>query len=150
LEQATNDIESNQASYAVISFPAALVPKEYQNVVIARWLRSLREDNEYFGRIEKRPYFKVYDAFIKTILLRPHATVKFAVLSDDKDVVLGWCVTEGSALHYVHVHAAQRGQGIAKTLIPDNIEYITHVTSLGDKLLRSKKFTKEIQFNPFI
>ena len=55
-----------------------------------------------------------------------------AVLTDDYDVALGFSVSEGCKLHYVHVHKDMRKQGIARSLDSNfEVEVITHLTKMS-------------------
>ena len=149
LETRTDDIGQTQsvATYSIIVFPGNTLPEEYQNVVLARWLRTLRFGNEYFKLIDKNVYFTTYNEYIKSILVRPTVSIKLAVLTEDPDVVLGWSVSEGKTLHYVHVQKDQRSQGIGLSLIPTDTDTFTHLTKAG-ALLWTSKFPAAI-FNPF-
>jgi GNAT superfamily N-acetyltransferase len=73
--------------------------------------------------------------------------VRLAVLSDDRDVVLGFSVSREDILDYVHVHKDMRKQGVATSLIPKDIKIITHLTKTA--LLVWPKY-ENITFNPFI
>lgn len=147
LETRADEIEQKISSYRVLTYKASEIPLTYQNVVLARWLRSLKRLNEYFKLIDNNAYFNVYEKYIKTIISRPMAIARFAVLNDDHDIVLGWSITEGSALHFVHVQELNRKAGIGINLIPSDIKYITHTTRHWDKYL-GKHF--KVIFNPFI
>jgi len=72
--------------------------------------------------------------------------VKLAVLSDN--TVLGWSMIENQTLHYVWVKKEVQRQGIAKSLIPKDIEAITHLTNKGISVWVSKY--PNVKFNPFI
>ncbi len=145
----TPTIQEETPTYSIISYPAAHLPHEYRNVILARWLRSLRNLNDYFKLIDKEAYFNVYEKFIKMILDRPTVLIKLAVLTKDRDVVLGWSVLEGTALHYVHVQEDSRKKfGICSNLIPKDIKYFTHITKHWLSIWNNKY--KSAKFNPFI
>ena len=138
-----------EASLSIISYPSNTLPQSYRNVIISRWLRSLRHLNDYFKLIDKDSYFDVYERYIKLILARPDTAIKLAVLSDDHDVVLGWSVLENNTLHYVHVKEGEaRKTGISNLLIPRNIKYCTHITKHWLDIW-PKKY-KHIIFDPFL
>lgn len=136
-------------AYDVIAMPAKDLSNEVRNLILSRWLRSLRFGNDYFKLISPASYYANYDDFIQRLLA--HAWVRLAVLADDRDVVLGFSVyrhtLEGGILDYVHVHKDQRRQGIARRLVPDATHTITHLTRTGLTLWGSKR--PEWKFDPF-
>lgn len=135
------------SSYSIISHPGQELPESYYNMVLSKWLRSLRYGNDYYKLADSIPYFRRYSEYIRQVLWRPNTIVRLAVLTDDHDVALGWCVMEGDILHYVHVHKDHRKQGIAKSLVLKNVGTITHLTHVGLSIWGSKM--KNVVFNPF-
>ncbi len=133
---------------SIISYPAITLPTSYHNVIIARWLRSLRHLNDYFRLIDKKAYFETYEKYIKNILTRPNAFIKLAVLANDTDVVFGWSVNEKTTLHYVHVQELYRSRGIGSMLIPKETTNCSHITKHWLEIW-PKKYQK-VTFNPFI
>lgn len=97
--------------------------------------------------MDAEAYFKVYNAYIETLLHRPFATVKLAVLADNFDVVLGWALMEPNKLHYVHVQKDQRKQGIARELCSQSFDTITHLTNIGLSIWAKK--LPLVKYNPF-
>jgi hypothetical protein len=159
MDPSTADIQPQEAPafYTVISYPAHSMPDAYRNLVYSTWLRSLRFGNEYFKLISSDAYYSNYDVYIKSLTNRPNSTLKLAVLSDNHDVVLGWSLTEGTTLHYVHVQKDVRKNGIARSLMPANINTITHLTTVGATIWASHCISKPsdtsnkpvVIFNPF-
>ena len=139
--------DEKESSYQVIAFRGTELPGQYLNMVLSKWMRSLKHGNEYFKLIHSDSFFKAYDRYIKSILLRPDTTVRVAVLSDDRDVALGWSVIENSTLHYVHVQADQRNKGIGKSLVPRGIQQFSHLTKTG--LAIWAEALPHAIFNPF-
>ena len=137
-----------ESSYQVISYPGPTLPEQYQNLVFSKWLRSNRFGNDYMKLIDSNAYFNAYHNYIESILKRHECVVRLAVLADDKDVVLGFSVSEPSVLHYCHVHKDQRKQGIATSLLPKDIEIFTHLTKTAMSIWNSK-YPNWI-LNPFI
>jgi hypothetical protein len=133
-----------QASYTILNTP----PKRYEAYIFSKWLRSLRYGNEYFKLVDQDVYFGVYHFYIKKILEKPETETRFAVLSDDHDVVLGFSVTRKNILDYIYVHKDHRKMKVATHLLPENIDTITHVTKIGLSIWGSK-YT-HWKFNPFI
>jgi hypothetical protein len=142
----TTSADIEQEEYKVISYCGALLPKNYRNMVFSRWLRSLRFGNRYFKIIDQEPYFRVYHAFIESILAKQFTTVKLAVITNEPDVCFGWSVCEPQTLHYVHVQRDYRQSGIGTSLIPKDIKTITHVTNAWEEIWHKYPHTK---FNPF-
>jgi GNAT superfamily N-acetyltransferase len=116
-------------------------------LIFSKWLRSLRYGNDYFKLIDPPAYYAAYHRFIQNILNHPDTSVRLAVLSDDADVVLGFSVSRGTILDYVHVHKDQRRQGIGRQLVPKGIDTITHLTRTGLSIWGSKM--AGVKFNPF-
>lgn len=136
------------ASYKIISIRGRDLPKSYQGFVLAKWLRSLKRGNDFFRLIDSENFFTYYDAFIKLTLSRPNTQVRLAVLSDDNDVVLGFSIVEGKTLHYVFVQKDLRRQGIGFSILPKEIESITHLTKTG--ITFWTKLFPWAKFKPFI
>lgn len=141
-----NGVEKTpSSSYTIVQYKGSDLPEQYKALVFSKWLRSLRYGNEYFKLIDQEIYFSVYHRYIEVLLSRNLSSVYLAVLSDDRDVVLGFSVTEPGKLHYVHTHKDQRKQGIARSLCKD-IKTVTHITNDG---LKAWAKHPEIKFNPF-
>lgn len=137
----------SEDSFDVISFQGDQLKPSFQALVYSRFLKSLRYGNDYFRLIESKPYFDVYHAYLATILTRENTRVKFAVLSENHDNVLGFSITEPNKLHYCHVQKDYRRQGVAKALCSEPFHVITHLTNVGASIWNNK-FPK-VQFNPF-
>lgn len=148
LETKADDKQEIASSYSVISYPGTSLPDTYQNLIFSKWLRSLRYGNDYYKLIDQDAYFIAYHAYISKLLAQPDAIVRLAVLTDDPDVVLGFSVTRGTTLDYVHVHKDFRKQGIGTTLVPKDIHSITHLTKIGMAIWNAK--LAHAKFNPFI
>lgn len=140
-------MEKENSSYKVIAFKGIDLKNQFRNMIYSKWLRSLRHGNDYFKLIQSDIYYEVYQKYIDLILNRPSTIIRIAVLTDANDVALGFSVSEGSKLHYIHVHKDLRRQGIARSLVPFDIEVITHLTKMSMPIW-SAKAPKAI-FNPF-
>lgn len=134
-------------SYRIIAFSGLELPLQYRSLVYSKWLRSLRYGNDFFKLIEADAYYNAYHKHISLILSAPGSMVRLAVLSDDKDVVLGFSVSRFLALDYIHVHKDHRKCGIGTKLIPVGIDTITHVTKTALIIWPSKY--GHWKFNPF-
>jgi hypothetical protein len=135
-------------TYTVIAYSARTLPDQYRNMIYAKWLRSLRFGNDYFKLIDSDDYYLTYHRYITNLMQQPSATVRLAVLSDDRDVVLGFAVTRGNILDYVHVHKDHRKCKIGTHLIPCGIDTITHLTRTAMAIWGSKY--SNWKFNPFL
>lgn len=142
----TNNITD---SYKITPYLWATLPESpnYKNMIISKWLRSLKHGNDTFELTDSKSYYAHYSKYIESVLNRPLTVIRVAALVDDPDVALGFSVSEKQTLHYVHVHRDQRRQGIATALLPTKVSTITHVTHDGVKFW-NKKFKSAI-FNPF-
>jgi hypothetical protein len=136
-----------KASYLVVPHLGSALPENYRNMVLAKWLRTLRFGNDFFRLIDSNSYFAAYQQYIKNVLLKPQCIVRLAVLSDDEDVCLGFSVSEPEALHFVWVHKDNRKIGIGNALVQFPFKYITHLTNTG-MTIWNKKY-KDCKFNPF-
>lgn len=121
----------------------------YINLIYASWMKSLRYGNPWFKDIDSQAFYRVYETLIESILVRPETAVRLALLNDDPDICIGWSVSEGKTLHYVYVKGdiQARRNGIGKSLVPEGIDTITHLTKDGRAIWKLKG--KAIKFNPF-
>lgn len=140
--------EEENASYDIISFPSAELPEDYKGLVYSRWLRSHRYGNFLFKMVDSDVYYDRYSKYIDTLLAKPESKVRLAVLSDNHDVALGFCVHRNDILDYVHVHYGCRSAGIASNLVPDKISYITHYTYMGSRFVTDRY--GGFRFNPYL
>jgi hypothetical protein len=136
-----------KASYSVVPYLGRDLPDAYRNMILAKWLRTLRYGNDFFRLIESSAYFASYQKYIKEILSRPECIVRLAALSDELDTCLGFSVSEPDVLHYVWSHKDNRRMGVAKALVPFHFNITTHLTTVGMSIW-SKKLP-HVQFNPF-
>ena len=134
-------------AYGMVDISGDRLPPELRNLVLSRWMRSLRFGNDYFRLMVPESFYASYQRFINRILSDPDAVVRFAVLADDRDVVLGFAVSRAHVLDYVHVHKDQRRQGIAAALMSPQFDTITHLTRTGLTIWGSKR--PEWKFDPF-
>lgn len=144
-----DEIQLIPSSYEILAFPAKHTPDQYLPLIFSKWLRSLRFGSDAFKHIESTYYYREYHKFIESLLEKPDAIVRLAVLSDNHDVVLGFSVSREDVLDYIHVHLDQRRQGIAKKLAPIGITAFTHYTNTAGLIWRSEKY-KHLEFKPHI
>ena len=136
-----------QASYKVMVWHANALPESYKALIYSKWLRSLRYGNDYFKLIDQKAYFRVYHKYIERVLTSPGSVVRLAVLGDDSDVVLGFSVSHGDTMDYIHVHKDYRRKGIGTSLLFKSVDQITHVTKNGISFWTAR--CPNAIFNPF-
>lgn len=138
---------SEKKSLVVVrAYPGTSIPDCYINLVKSRWIRTYRRDNDFMKMTYAPSYYANYNAYIQSLLQRPKLEVRFAVLAEDTDVVLGFSVLERDVLHYVHVPKAYRKKGIAGLLVPKDISWATHITKIG---LRIWPKWPKVKLDPF-
>jgi GNAT superfamily N-acetyltransferase len=119
--------------------------EEDRNFILATWLKGLRYGNDWFQAIDSNVYFAVYQKVILAILADPRVTVNVACLKDDPEVILGYSVHSGNRLDWLFVKKSWRCIGIGKSLIPEGITLVSHLTSVGRSISRRRNWV----FNPF-
>lgn len=142
-------MENNQESLVEIHlYEGRHLPKQYLNLVRSRWSRSYKHSNAYMKLVYAEAYYNWYSVYIMHILNRPNTVVRLAMLADDLDVILGFSVIEGDALHYVEVKGDYRRMGIGRNLVPEKIVYFSHITKIGARIWATK--APYARFNPFV
>src|SRR5271165_5520223 len=117
-------------TYKVTPYLGSALPTtpEYRNMIVSKWLRSLKYGNDYFKLIDSECYYKNYPKYIELILNRPLTVVRIAALTDNPDVALGFSVSEKETVHYVYCHKDHRRTGVGSSLMPPSVNTITHLT----------------------
>lgn len=121
--------------------------KDDENFIYSTWLRGLYYGNDWFHAIDKDAYFENYEPIVKAIVHKPATEIRVACLKDSSEVALGYCVSEGAAVHYIFCKEIWRGIGLMTDLLPKDFHTVTHLTKAGLGIIR-KKFPHVI-FNPF-
>ncbi len=116
--------------------------------IMATWLRGLYYGDSWFSDIPKYIFMDSYKKIAAGMLESPNVRVRVACLKEDSDVILGYSVasSDGKAVVWVFVKTPWRQQGIGKSLVPNDAQYVTLLTTLGKNLL--PKFPNLV-FNPF-
>jgi hypothetical protein len=112
-------------------------------LIYSTWLLGLYHGCDWFNRIDKKAFFDNYKKLIEKRVV--DSDIKVAVLSDDPDVILGYVCYRNNVLDWIFVKKAWRKMGIAKMIMPTNIDTVTHLTKVG-RSLKPKNWV----FNPFI
>lgn len=136
-----------KTTYSVISYAGPELPEMYRNMILAKWLRTLRFGNDFFRLVDSLSYFSSYQKYIKALLAKPDCVVRLAVLTDERDTCLGFSVGRTDILDYVWSHKDNRKIGVAKSLVQFPFSAVTHLTTTG-MVIWSKKFPAAV-FDPF-
>ncbi len=147
LHEKAAESADGMSRYRIAQYKGQELPPAYTGVVYAKWLRSLRNGNDYYKLADPARFYAAYQRHIGHVLSLPDTVVRIAVLSDEPDVVLGFSVSRSDILDYVHVHKDQRRHGIGTNLVPPGIKYITHLTKTGLCIWGSKY--GHWKFDPF-
>ena len=83
-----------------------------RNLAYATWLRSYEANSLAAKHVPRDLFFAEHHRILDSIFARG-PTFRVAVVPEERDVVLGWSVSEGNTLHYVYVKPAFRRHGIA-------------------------------------
>ncbi len=134
---------------SIHKYPAKHLPPQYKSLVFSKWLRSFRFGNPDFEKINSDEYFKHYHLFIENLMNKPDSVIRLAVLTDDRDVVLGFSVSREDVLDYIHVHRDHRKQGIGSMLVPEGTTTFSHITKTATEIWLKVPRYKKLKFNPF-
>lgn len=145
----SEDLESKanepQENYRIVNHSAVHLPKDFRNLVIAPFLNSLKQTNDFFKLIDRDAYYIAYKKYVENLLNRPNSIVKLAMLSDE--TVLGWSLIENKTLHYIWVKNEVRRRGIGQSLLPKEFDTISHLTNKGLRLWVTHY--PGVKFDPF-
>ena len=124
------------------------VRPEDMNFIYASWLRGLYYGDSVFSLVPKQIFMSNYHKVLDFLLKSNNTEITVACLKDDPEVILGYAVLSKNprTLHYVFVKKQWRSIGIAKGLIPGDINVATHFTKVGFSIMNKKGWT----YNPFI
>lgn len=69
-----------------------------------------------------------------------HAVVRIACDANKPTFIVGWSCATGTHLDWIYVKVEYRNQGIAKMLMPKDIETVTNrITKIGEVIIEKKK-----------
>lgn len=121
---------------------------EDENFIFATWLRAYKHASSFARHIERPTFFKYHQAVIRRILDRG-AAVTICTPGDDRDVILGYSITEPGILHFVYVKKPFRRLGIASSLIAEvGPQWVfTHATDDWRYLQSTRQM---MQYNPYL
>ncbi len=135
--------------YVVLKYLTAHVPDTYRPFILSKWLRSFRYGAPILKQVPSDIFYVFYGELIDKLLKKRDSFCRMAVLADDHDVILGFSVTRFQVLDYIYVHKDCRRQGIARSLLPGGIKYVTHLTKLGHKIMDNNPKYDHLSFNLF-
>lgn len=120
-----------------------------RNFILATWLRGLYYGDSFYREVNKDTFMKHYHGVVEAILAQPGTEIIVACLKEDPEVILGYAVgrkVEGlKVLDYLFVKSAWRNIGIAKSLVPVELDACTHLTKVG-RIIKPASCA----FNPFL
>lgn len=116
-----------------------------EGLIYSTWLQGYLHGNAWNKWLNKPNYYSKQRSKITTILSRPQTRVKIACLKEDHDTIIGYSVIEDNILHWIHVREAWRKLGVAKLLVTDNINTVTHLNIVGEAILPHKW-----KYDPFL
>lgn len=114
--------------------------------ILATFLRGLYYGECWYGDIKKSVFMGAYHKIATDLLNTDETVTKIACLKEDPSVILGYAIYSHKILHYAFCKKDWRGIGIAKQLIPQTIDTITHVTKVGASIAKKKSW----DYNPFL
>lgn len=114
--------------------------------IFSTWLKGLYHGNPLYRKIEQGIFYPKYHKVLEAVL--KSSTVVVACLEDEPDVVLGYAVYRDLTMHWIFVKKAWRKMGIAKQLVVPNITAVSHLTKIGESLIKSKGLNWK--FDPFL
>lgn len=114
--------------------------------VFSTWLKGLYHGNILFNKIDQDIFYSKYHLVLESLIKK--SFVKVACLESEPDVILGYSVSDIHCLHWIFVKKAWRKLGIGKSLMPKDIVEVSHLTKLGETLMKTKHLT--LKYNPFL
>jgi hypothetical protein len=123
--------------------------KEDEAFVYSTFLLGVYHGESWFSKIQKSIFLHNYRLFLNKLIAFENTQIKIACLKDDEDTLVGYSIMTKSedTLHWVFVKNAWRKIGVAKTLVPNTIKNVTHLSSQGEKIMETHP---GMVFNPFL
>ena len=121
-------------------------PEEDKNLILSTFLKGLYYGDSIFSLMPKKLFMDNYHPLAERLLESPSVSIKISCLKDKQDVVLGYSIYTGLNLHWVFIKKDWRNIGLARSLVPEEIQKVTHLTKIGLSML--KKYPN-IVFDPF-
>lgn len=120
-----------------------------RNFILKSFLLGTYYGDTWFSKIPKRIFMDNYKKVAEALFNKCKNSIRIACLPDEPDVILGYSILNSSStvLHFLYVKDRWRRKGIGRQLTPTSVTSVTHLTSLGETLI--KKLVPEPLFNPF-
>lgn len=122
--------------------------KEDFNFIMATWLRGMYYGESWLSIMNKKDFMKSYHSVIEFTIRNPSTKIMVACLKEEPSVILGYSVvsTASKAVHWVFVKKSWRSIGLARDLVPKDVNAATNLTKVGAAILKKKEWA----FNPFL
>ncbi len=123
-----------------------LATKADDNFIYSTWIAGLYHGTDWLKMIEEESFVKRYRQSLKKLLIKETIRIYVSCLKEDKDVILSYAAIEYKdpevILHWIFTRPAWRRVGLAKKLLPGEINVVTHMTKIG-KSIKPKKWIYE-------
>lgn len=119
-----------------------------ENFIMSTCLKSLWHGNDWFQQIDWEIFYPAYKRVIQHLMAKPEVVMKIACLQEDPFVILGFCMYERKIVHGIFCKTAWRGINLSVDLLPQNFEFVTHLTVPLKSFLKNKY--PKVKFNPFL
>lgn len=121
---------------------------EDKNFIFSTYLRGLYYGNTMLHETPKDLFMAHFHKFLETTISKTTNWIRIACLKEEPDVILGYSILGlgGKSLHWIFVKSAWRNIGIAKMLVPESVETVTHMTKVGLSIFKKKQ---KLIYNPF-
>ena len=119
-----------------------------KSFILATFLRGVYHGSSWFKLIPQDVFFANYKAVGESLVNNPNLIISVACLKEEPDVILGYSIVskDFQVINWCYVKKIWRLKGIAKSLLPQHPNSISHLSDLGKTLL--PKINNPI-FNPF-
>lgn len=120
-----------------------------RNFILKTFLLGIYYGDTWFSKIPKRIFMDNYKRIAEALFNKYRNNIRIACLPDEQDVILGYSIlnSDSTVLQFVYVKERWRRKGVGRQLVPPSVCCVTHLTSLGETLI--KKLKPEPLFNPF-
>lgn len=106
-----------------------------ESFATSAWAKRVNNSDQmavYARAVDERPGARTtpYHVMHKVLIRRlmSASEVRIAHFEEDPSVIFGFSVVQGDCLHYVLVKHDFRGQGIAKSLVPETVTWCSHAS----------------------
>lgn len=123
--------------------------------IYSTWLKHYKYSSEFAMRIPAHTFYEMHKQIIERIINRKSTQIKIASLKEDKEIIVGYLVTEtykapSPLLHWIYTKRTFRNMGIARHML-DTVDLssspFTHFTK--DMSWLMKKYPG-LNYNPYL